>query len=73
MLSNDQLEAWNIVLGKLHQQLEQPTHRIKIGVGFRLLHRTISISVDLFRREIDLGWLVDQQEARNRTVILRCE
>ena len=73
MLSDDQWEAWNIVLGELQQQLEQPTHRIEVGVGFRLLHRTISIPVYLLGGEVDLGWLVDQEEARNRTVVLRRE
>lgn len=60
MLSDDKLEAWNIVLSELKQQLEQSAHCIKIGVGFRFLHRTISIFVDLLGREVDLGWLVDQ-------------
>lgn len=73
MLSDDQLEAWNIVLGELQQQLEQPAHSIEVGVGFRLLHRTIGIPVYLLGGEVDLGWLVDQQEARNRTVVLSRE
>lgn len=47
MLSDDQLEARHIVLGELQQQLEQPAHRIEVGVGFRFLHRTISIPVYL--------------------------
>ena len=73
MLSDDQLEAWDIVLGELKQQFEQPTHRNEIGILFRLLHRAIGIPVDLFGRKVDLGWLVDQQKARNRAVVLRRE
>ncbi len=73
MLSDDQLETWDIFPRELQQQLEQPTHRIEVGVGFRLLHRSIGVPVDLLRGEVNLGWLVDQQEAWNRTVVLRRE
>lgn len=38
MLSDDQLETRDIFLRELQQQLEQPTHRIEIGVLFRLLN-----------------------------------
>ena len=48
MLSDDKLEAWNIVLSELKQQLEQSAHCIKIGVGFRFLHRTIRALLETY-------------------------
>ena len=37
VLGDNQLEAGDILLGELQQQLEQPAHGIEVGVGFGLL------------------------------------
>ena len=70
MLGDDHLEAGRVLLRELEQQLEQPANRLQVGVGLRFLDRAIGFLVDLLGREIDLGRLVDQQEPRDRAVVL---
>src|SRR6185437_4314580 len=73
MLGNNQLKSRNVLLSELQQQFEQPAHRLEVGIGLGLLHRAIGVAVDLLGWEVDLGWLVNQQEARNRAIVLCCE
>lgn len=73
MLGDDQLETGDVHLAELQQQLEQSTHRVKVGISLGSLHGAVRCLVDLLGREVDLGRLVDQQETRNWAVILRRE
>lgn len=60
MFSHDELKARDIMLRELQQQFKQSAHRRQIGVRFRFLDGSIRFLIDLLRREINLGWLVDK-------------
>src|SRR5450756_1782852 len=71
VLRNDDLEAGDFLGGKIMKHQKQLPDFFQIGVPLRFLDGAGDGFVNLFRWEIDLSWLIQEEKRRHRFTILR--